>query len=156
MLVYEAIASHVPTKHVPILMQKYANRFGAKMDTVPHRSTVEMMKRELGVMSDLQVAEILMHTSNLTLGFDATMQESVHINSVHITDEANCYVISVDQLPGGTAEDYHTHICDSVNRLAETYAIYTNTTYEASRRRMIFNISNTMTDRVVTILVCGS
>ena len=43
MLVYDAIASHVPTKHVPILMQKYANRFGAKMDTVPHRSTVEMM-----------------------------------------------------------------------------------------------------------------
>ena len=43
MLVYEAIASHVPTKHVPILMQKYENRFGTKMDTVPHRSTVEMM-----------------------------------------------------------------------------------------------------------------
>ena len=156
MLVYEAIASHVPTKHVPILMQKYANRFGAKIDTVPHRSTVEMMKRELGVMSDLQVGEILMHTSNLTLGFDATTQEGVHINSGHITDEANCYVISVDQLPVVTAEDYHTHICDSVNRLAEIYAIYTNTTYEASRRRMIFNISNTMTDRVVTILVCGS
>ena len=28
MLVYDVIASHVPTKHVPILMQKYANRFG--------------------------------------------------------------------------------------------------------------------------------
>ena len=43
--------------------------------------------RELGVMSDLQVGEILMHTSNLMLGFDATTQEGVHINSVHITDK---------------------------------------------------------------------
>ena len=74
-------------KNVPILMQTFANRMGTKMDTVPHGSTVEMMIRELGVMSDLQVMEILMHTSNLTLGFDATIQEGVHINSVHSTDK---------------------------------------------------------------------
>ena len=74
-------------KNVPILMQTFANRMGTKMDTVTHRSTVEMMIRELGVMSDLQVVEILMHTPNLTLGFNATIQEGVHINSVHITDK---------------------------------------------------------------------
>ena len=74
-------------KNAPILMQTFANRMGTKIYTVPHRSTVEMMIRELGVMSDLQVVEILMHTSNLTLGFDATTLEGVHINSVHITDK---------------------------------------------------------------------
>ena len=62
---------------------------GTKIDTVPHRRTVEMMTRKLGVMSDLQVMEILMQTSNLTLGFDATTLEGVHI-SVHITNKANC------------------------------------------------------------------
>ena len=59
------------------------------------------------------VVELLLHSAHsvvLKLGFDATTQECVHINSVHITDKANCYVISIEQLPGGMAEDYHTHI----------------------------------------------
>ena len=43
-----------------------------RIDTVPHRSTVEMMTRELGVICDLQVAEVLMRNSNLIPCFDAT------------------------------------------------------------------------------------
>ena len=150
MLVYDAIVHHVPTNHVPLLLKKIVKRTGIKMDTVPHRSTVEMMTRELGVICDLQVAEVVMMNSNLTLGFDATTQEGVHINSVHITSKDDCYVISIDQLPGGTAEDYHQHICSSLNRLADIYSTYnTDKSYEVCRRKMIKNISNTMTDRAV-------
>ncbi|KAK2139510.1 hypothetical protein LSH36_1743g00001, partial [Paralvinella palmiformis] len=36
----------------------------------------------------------------------ATTQEGVHINSVHITSKNGCNVIVVNQLEGGTAEDY--------------------------------------------------
>lgn len=79
------------------------------MDSIPHRTTVEMMTKELGVISDLQVGEILMSSDNLTLGFDATTQEGFHINSVHVTSKDNCCGISVDQLTGGTAEDYIQH-----------------------------------------------
>ena len=58
MLVYDAIVHHVPTNHVPLLLKKIVKRMGIKMDTVPHRSTVEMMTRELGVICDLQAAEV--------------------------------------------------------------------------------------------------
>ena len=75
------------------------------MDSIPHRTTVEMMTRELGVISDLQVGELLMSSDNLTLGFDATTQEGFHINSVHVTSKDNCCDILVDQLADGTAED---------------------------------------------------
>ncbi len=79
------------------------------MDSIPHCTTVEMMTRELGMISDLQVGELLMPSDNLTLGFDATTQEGFHINSVHVTSKDNCCGISVDQLTGGTAEDYIQH-----------------------------------------------
>ena len=92
----------------------------------------------------------LMMNSNLTLGFDATTQEGVHINSVHITSKDDCYVISIDQLPGGTAEDYQHHICSFLNRLADIYSTYTtDKSYEVCRREMIANITNTMTDTAI-------
>ncbi|KAK2170436.1 hypothetical protein LSH36_3g30075 [Paralvinella palmiformis] len=88
---------------------------------------------------------MVMTNTDLMLGFDATTQEGVHINSVHITSKYGCNVIAVDQLAGGTAEDYMHHIDDTVKRLAEVYSsFYMNLDYEACRRCMIANI---MTDR---------
>ena len=51
------------------------------MGIISHRTTVEIMTRELGVIADLQVGELLMSSDNLTVGFDATTQEGVHINT---------------------------------------------------------------------------
>ena len=64
------------------------------------------MARELGIISDFQAAELLLQNQDVTLGFDATTQEGVHINSVHITTKENSHVLAINQLPGGTAEDY--------------------------------------------------
>ena len=130
--VYDAIMNHVPTRSVPTLLSKFA-----------HRTTVEMMARELGVVVDL-----LMTNVNVTLGFDSTTQEGVHINSVHITTKDGCNVIAIDQLAVGTAEDNARPVNDSVKRLAEVYAaIHVKAEYEAGRKHMIANIVNTMTDR---------
>ncbi|XP_065639595.1 uncharacterized protein LOC124816065 [Hydra vulgaris] len=52
-----------------------------------------------------------MSNSYLTLGFDATTQEGVHINTVHLTYKNNCQVIALDQLPVGTAVHHESHIC---------------------------------------------
>jgi len=42
------------------------------------------MARELVVIADLQSAELAITTNDLTLGFDATAQDGVHVNSVHL------------------------------------------------------------------------
>ena len=49
------------------------------MEEVPHRTTVELMARELGAIAELQTAETALETSNTTFGFDAITQ-GVHIN----------------------------------------------------------------------------
>ena len=76
------------------------------------------MMRELGIILELQAAQVIIQNKNNTLGFDATTQEGVHINSIHITTETQCIVLAVDQLPGGTVHDYKEHSSDTIDNLA--------------------------------------
>ena len=73
-------------------------------------------------MTDYQIAEYILQHDNLTLGFDQTTQEGVYINEVHITSPQHCLVVDIDQLVGGTTEDYERHIDNSINRVADVYA----------------------------------
>ena len=145
--VYDLLVNNVPTKNIPILIEKFTKRLGITVEKVPHRSTVELMARELGIVSDFQAAEMLMKEENLTLGFDATTQEGVHVNSVHVTSQEECHVIDLDQLPGGTAEDYEMHIVESIDRVAEVYCAFYTTDFDSNRSKIISHIRNTMTDR---------
>ena len=146
--VYDLIINQVPTKNIPIVIRKVAANLGTPAESVPNRSTVEVMARELGVISEIQTAEAILKNKHVTLGFDATTQEGVHINSVHVTTVSSCYVIAVDELPGGTAIDYSDHICQSIDNLASRYSEYTGTEFQTVRTNIIDNISNCMMDRV--------
>ena len=46
--VYDLLVNNVPTKNIPILIEKFTKRLGITVEKVPHRSTVELMARELG------------------------------------------------------------------------------------------------------------
>ena len=56
------------------------------------------MARELGVLSELQTAEVILNNTNCTLGFDATTQE-VQVISIYITTQSDCFIVTVDELP---------------------------------------------------------
>ena len=107
---------------VSTLLSKIGEHTGYQFSHIPHHTTVEQMMHELGVILDLLTAEIAFSTKNLTLGFDATTQEGVHVNVVHLTTESVCMVVAIDQLPGGTAYDYQSHITKSVDNLAKLYS----------------------------------
>ncbi|XP_047146716.2 uncharacterized protein LOC124819371 [Hydra vulgaris] len=149
-LIYDMLVCQVPTHSVPSLLHKIGEHTGYQFSQIPHRTTVEQMMRELGVLSDLQTAEIAFTTKDLTLGFDATTQEGVHVNAVHLTTESVCMVVAIDQLPGGTAYDYQSHITKSVDNLAKLYSDFYKLKYTDVRSTIIGNITNTMSDRVAT------
>ena len=75
----DCIVNQVPTENVPTLIQSHAKRRGETLSSVPQRTTVKEMMRELSPIADLKCAETAMNTKNLTLGIDATMQEGSHI-----------------------------------------------------------------------------
>nr|XP_047146751.1 uncharacterized protein LOC124819309 [Hydra vulgaris]XP_047146752.1 uncharacterized protein LOC124819309 [Hydra vulgaris]XP_047146753.1 uncharacterized protein LOC124819309 [Hydra vulgaris]XP_047146754.1 uncharacterized protein LOC124819309 [Hydra vulgaris] len=149
-LIYVMLVCQVPTHSVPSLLHKIGEHTGYQFSQIPHRTTVEQMMRELGVLSDLQTAEIAFTTKDLTLGFDATTQEGVHVNAVHLTTESICMVVAIDQLSGGTAYDYQSHITKSVDNLAKLYSDFYKLKYTDVRSTIIGNITNTMSDRVAT------
>lgn len=147
LLVYDAIVNQVPTASIPKLLLQFSRRFGCSMSEVPHRSTVEMMARELGVLAELQAAEALVANNDVTLGFDSTTQEGQHINSIHFTTATSCYVVAIDELAGGTALDYQQHICESIDSLAELFATIHGQEFQQCRQLMIDHVANTLTDR---------
>ncbi|XP_065648591.1 uncharacterized protein LOC136077987 [Hydra vulgaris] len=148
MIIYNMLLCNVPTGNIPYLMRKIGLYMGVIVNNIPHRSTVEQMARELGSISDLQAAEWAMHNNNLTLGFNATTQEGVHINSINLTSKDKCLVIALDQLPGGAAFDYESHICTSIDYMAFVYSDFYKSSFNECRNAIIDNISNTISDRV--------
>ena len=82
---YNAIVGQVPNQNIPNLIEQFAKRAGENVKDIPHRTTVEQMTRELGIIADLQTSEMATMMADLTLGFDATTHEGTHINSIHFT-----------------------------------------------------------------------
>ena len=147
MMVFDAVENQVPTSNIPKLIEKFSIRNGVTLQEIPHRSSVENMIRELGAIAELQTAEAILQNPNTTLGFDATTQEGTHINSVHFTTVKECFAAAIDELPGGMAEDYSGHICDTINNLASTHSYFHDGDYNETREKLITNIANTLTDR---------
>ena len=149
MMVYECIMSNVPTDKIPPLVLSFATKFGVDITAkdIPVRSSVENMVAELGLLSDLQVAEFIHKSTDVTIGFDATTQEGVHVNAIHTTSEHKCLVVALDQLAGGTAKDYSQHIIDSVAHLAHACQFHTDASFSDVHGELISHISCTLSDR---------
>ncbi|KAK2168746.1 hypothetical protein LSH36_14g00031 [Paralvinella palmiformis] len=103
--VFDAIVAQVPKKHISSLIESFSSlRSWITVTDIPHRSTVEAMVRELREIGDRQTAEAILDNWDCTLGFDATTQEGIHLNSIHITTQGDCYVIAADKLAGGGSQ----------------------------------------------------
>ena len=108
--------------------------------------TLEAKTQELGSISDLQAAEEIMANKNTTLRFDATTEEGRHVNSIQVTTENNCYSVEVDKLPGETAQDYSSHICDSIENPANAHAYFYDGDQKESKKLVI--LSNQIEGRI--------
>ena len=134
---------------MPNIIETFSKRLGVPHDRIPSRGSVENMVLEMGVISDLLTAETLYDGEDITLGFDATTQEGVHVNSIHVTLKVapGCLVVALDQLPGGTAQDYHNHVVSSIDHLADVYQSFHGGQFHLCRQQIIDHIANSMTDR---------
>ena len=153
MRVFDHIVNKVPTANIPVLLRQNLLRSSAATEErdVPQRSTVELMARELGAISELQVAEVLIANQHVTVGFDATTQEGTHVNEIHFTTGNECLSAAVDELAGRTAVDYSRHICETVDSLAHTFVhFHEDSTFPDTRMKLIYSVTNSMSDRCAT------
>ena len=106
---------------------------------------------ELGVLSDLQVGEIMYNGKDITLSWDSTTINGEHINEIHIsipTVPPKSYVLSLRSIAGGTIEDYVSHICDSLTLQLLQYATYHRVDYLLAKSSIIKHLKNTLSDTV--------
>ena len=87
--------------------------------------------------SDIQTGNLLISTDNITI---ATSIDGSHLNEVHMCPR-KLICIELNQLPGGTTEDYHTHIAKSINRIVSTYCAYFNQNYASVKKKSAFSHS---------------
>ena len=101
MLIYNQLNGHTSGKMKDVLRVN-AQLLGIQLEEkdIPTRSSVERMQIELGILSDLQVADFIYKNGGLTLGFDATTQVGVHVNAINIHNNQIEYVLAIDELPG--------------------------------------------------------
>ena len=105
------------------------------------------MACELGALPELQAATTILASDNVTVGFDATTQEGVHVNTIHFTTNTQCFVAALDQLPGGTAADYAEHVLKTVDRLSLAYCYFMDKDFVQTKENIVSRITNSMTDR---------
>ena len=102
MLVYNQLNGHTSSGKMKDVLRVNAQLLGIKLEErdIPTRSSLERMQIELGILSDLQVADFIYKNCGLTLGFDATTQLGVHVNAINIHNNQREYVLAIDELPG--------------------------------------------------------
>ena len=149
LMVYDCLVENVPTDHIRPLLHSMALNFGVPLglSDIPSWSSVENMMIELGIVSDLQAVEVI-YKEACTVGFDASTQEGVHVNSIHATTIEACHVLSLEQLAGGTAYDYCDHVVRTVEHLVKVLVEFKpELDYAESKDTIIAHIQCTLTDR---------
>ena len=147
MKVYTSLNSRIATRSIPEHIRRMNKLCGIVTEKIPVRQTIEQMARELGTFSDYFAAKYILSAESTTIAFDAITRDGVHVNSVHVTSPTECFVIAIDQLAGGTSEDYATHINSAIERIASVLSIIEDTSCGIIKKKLINKIKCTMTDR---------
>ena len=150
--IYSRLEYHVPVANICKVIKAVLEQLaGQTVDLLPQPSTVSYFAYELGVISDIQIGEVMYTDDNITLSWDSTSVEGHHINEVHIsiaTIPPTSYVLQLSTLAGGATEDYVSHIHTCIDHIASTYAAYHNLDTIHVKSTFIHNLKNTLTDRV--------
>ena len=154
MLIYSLLDGNVSTRKMAKTVKRIGGITGMAVGDkdIPSRTSVERMQVELGVISDITVAEFLYHANDgVTLAFDATTQSEIHVNAINIHNDKVEHVMALDELPGGTSQDYFDHVFKSVDYLAKLYAQWHCEALDKVSDTMIENIHNVMTDNQAAV-----
>ncbi|KAG1681429.1 PiggyBac transposable element-derived protein 1 [Nymphon striatum] len=149
---YHCLSNQVPVETVSGVMNSVGKELtNGTLDGKADKSTISEFSYELGVLSDIQVAEVMVKNDNLTLAWDAASLDGEHINEVHVYipgDTPKGYVLQISALPGGTTDDYNEHITNSIQDIVATYCALNKENEMTTLHSVRAHLKNTLCDRV--------
>ena len=111
LVVYKCLGAQVPVHRVGEVIQYIITQLTPhQLDSVPSTTTVCRAAREMGIFSQVQVAEALRRNKHATLGWDGTTLDGVHLNESHVATANGTLSIGLSQLPDGRAISYHQNL----------------------------------------------
>ena len=149
--IYKCISCQVPVERVSSVLDHAVRILTPhQLDDLPSVSTICGAAREMGILSDLQVATKVTSCDNMTLAWDGTSLDGKHINEVHLCTSQGPLVLGVSQLPDGRASSYYSNITEVLADTVNTYSQYSGKDAETLGKSLKNNISNTLSDRAAT------
>ena len=122
-VVYRCARRQVPIHSISTVIGEIAQTvFCQQLDPLPSPSTIGNMIHEMGILSTTQAVEAMLNSQYVNLSWDATSIDSSHINEIHVNTDSGSYALCIQELPGGTTEDYVQHITSTLEQAAEVYA----------------------------------
>ncbi|KAK0062763.1 hypothetical protein Bpfe_007968 [Biomphalaria pfeifferi] len=114
---------------------------------LPCTGTISNMALELGILSDLQVGELMFKENELTLSWDLTPLDGQQINSCHISSKHQNLTLQTFGMPGGTTEDYLEHILNAIHDIGCWYSTYHGIQQHVVLYTLFQSLQATLTDR---------
>ena len=111
---------------------------------LPSSKTQHRFGAEMKTLARQQVKEALSTEENTSLKYDGTTKAGHHLVEMEISTQARQYLIGLKEQEGGTAAEYHATLIEALHDTEAT------ATTEPLECKLLYNISNTMSDRVVT------
>ncbi|XP_065655755.1 uncharacterized protein LOC136081745 [Hydra vulgaris] len=149
--VYMCLLNQVPIENIGILIKFIIKELALKyVVNIPVPSTLAQMAYELGVISDIQVAEHIYFSSSAvaTLSWDSTSFDGVHINECHISIDRKQLTIQIAELSGGKTNNYMEHLINAIQDLASTYSLFSGIQQHVILHRFVNTFHSTLADRV--------
>ena len=124
---FTCLESNVPVeKAEPLVKSVLKELTNTALTRFPAPNTIAQMAYEMGVISDLQVAENLYSSpvTVATIGWDATSIDGYHFNEINISLDGRTFTLEIGKLAGGSTSDYTRHLLDSIDSLASLYSTF--------------------------------
>uniref|UniRef100_A0A2C9LZ33 Uncharacterized protein n=1 Tax=Biomphalaria glabrata TaxID=6526 RepID=A0A2C9LZ33_BIOGL len=147
---YACLESQVPVEKAGHLVRYILNELTQiSVSKIPAPSTVAQMAYEMGIISNLQVAEALYTAPELiaTLAWDATTIDGSHFNEVNLSFGGKTFTIEIGKLGGGSTLDYLEHIVGIISSLGTTYSTYSGIQQHLILHKFKEMFQTTLTDR---------
>ena len=129
--IYKSLDCQTPVDKASDLIQFIGKTlFQKTLSPMPCPTTTAQAAFELGVLSDLQVAQTLYEAETATIGWDATQTGGDHWNEIHISvrnkdDTFTEQTLDVAEIAGGCTGDYVESITNALQDIASRFSLYT-------------------------------
>ena len=97
------------------VLRSVLNLADVELATIPDETTCRRIAREMNVIANEQLAEVLSNEEHLTLKYDGTTKAKQHWGEAQIATVGSTYTIGLSKMSGGAAAHYTSMLTSMIS-----------------------------------------